>query len=332
VKKIIVSAGLAALVASSAAHALRIDEATFKYYGGDSADLANSIKTHNDQLRAFSYETPWLAVGEVGGCTATWLGDNGGWTYVLTAAHCAGYQGTETAVTKRFTTLDRRVVASGRGTAYVPPQRINKPAGMGGASTDIAILKLPTLHPIADVLGKPVERPILNDDPHEKDRDVIFVGYGSWGVGAKGSGSYWPANGERRLYGRSRIDSIFELGYGIGASYRSAGPSRSGRALRRAIAGRPGGRFAMASRSSSRRPMAAATTIRPARAYRSTWTGSSRSIRKRASCRPSSRRAASSACRPPRDIACRWGSAPVMHCRRGSMRTTCSSMPHRAPR
>ncbi|WP_175994864.1 trypsin-like serine protease [Burkholderia vietnamiensis] len=224
-KKIIVSAGLAALVASSAAHALRIDEATFKYYGGDSADLANSIKTHNDQLRAFSYETPWLAVGEVGGCTATWLGDNGGWTYVLTAAHCAGYQGTETAVTTSFTTLDRRAVASGRGTAYVPPQRINKPAGMGGASTDIAILKLPTLHPIADVLGKPVERPILNDDPHEKDRDVIFVGYGSWGVGAKGSGSYWPANGERRLYGRSRIDSIFELGYGIGASYRSAGPS-----------------------------------------------------------------------------------------------------------
>lgn len=224
-KSRILGAGLAALGTWSSAHAVVIDEATFKYYGGNTADVANSIKTHNDKLRAFSHETPWLVVGDIGGCTGTWLGDKGGWSYVLTAAHCTNYQGAETSVNRTFTAWDGRVIASGQGTAYVPPQRIAIPPGMGGASTDIAILKLPARNPVLDATGRPVDRPILNDAPDEKGRDVIFVGYGSWGVGSNGSGAYWPAKGERRLYGRSRIDRVFELDYGIGASYQPVGPS-----------------------------------------------------------------------------------------------------------
>lgn len=218
-------AGWAALGMWSSADALVIDEATFKYYGGDVTDVANSIKTHNEQLRASSYSTPWLVVGHIGGCTATWLGNKGDWTYVLSAAHCVDYRGTETAVNRTFTSSDGRVIASGPGTAYVPSQRIEKPPGMGGASTDIAILKLPLRNPMHDATGNPIDRPILNDALDEKGRDVIFVGYGSWGVGTNGSGSYWPAKDDRRLYGRSRIDSIFELDYGISASYEPAGPS-----------------------------------------------------------------------------------------------------------
>lgn len=218
--------GLTVLTALSSAHAVVIDKSTFQYYGGDPADIATSIKTHNDTLRAYSYEKPWLVVGEIGGCTATWLGEKEGWSYLLTAAHCAGYQGGETPVNRTFTVTGGRVIASGAGTAYVPPQRIQRPAGMGGASTDIAILKLPARNPIVDATGKQVDRPILNDALDEKGRDVIFVGYGSWGVGANWWGGYFPANGERRLYGRSRIDRTFELDYGIGASYQPVGPSQ----------------------------------------------------------------------------------------------------------
>lgn len=209
----------------SSAGAVVIDEATFNDYGGDVTDVANSIKTHNEQLRASSYSTPWLVVGHIGGCTGTWLGNKEGWAYVLSAAHCVDYRGTETAVNRTFTSSDGRVVASGPGTAYVPSQRIEKPPGMGGASTDIAILKLPLRNPMHDATGDPIDRPILNDALDEKGRDVIFVGYGSWGVGSNGSGSYWPASGERRLYGRSRIDGIFELDHGISARYEPAGPS-----------------------------------------------------------------------------------------------------------
>ncbi|KAJ6436165.1 restless-like transposase [Purpureocillium lavendulum] len=219
------SAGVAALATWSLAHAVVIDEATFKSNGGDLTDIPNSIKTHNEKLRASSYETPWLVVGDIGGCTATWLGNEGAWSYVLTAAHCVHPEGIETAVDITFTASNGQVIASGKGTAYVPPQRVSKPPGMGGASTDIAILKLPFRNPMLDATGKPVDRPILNDAQDERGREVIFVGYGSWGVGMNVSGGYWPAEGERRLYGRSQIDSVFELDYGIGASFQPAGPS-----------------------------------------------------------------------------------------------------------
>lgn len=217
--------GLAMLTAGSSVQAMVIDEATFTYYGGSTADVPNSIKTGNDKLRAFSYEEPWLAVGNLGGCTATWLGDKDGWSYVLTAAHCFEYQAAETAVNMTLTLPNGVVAASGAGTAYVPKERIKIPPGMGGASTDIAILKLPLRKAMLNAAGRPVERPVLNDSLDEKGLDVIYVGYGTWGVGLNGSGDYLPAKGERRLYGRSRIDSIFERDYGISASYQPVGPS-----------------------------------------------------------------------------------------------------------
>lgn len=211
----------------SSAHPLVIDQATFTLNGGDVLDVANSIKTHNDVLRAYSYNTPWLAVGSIGTCTATWLGDQDSWSYVLTAAHCVDYTAEATSVDRTFTAWDGRVVASGPGTAYVPPERIYTPSGMGGASTDIAVLKLPTRAPIISATGRPLERPILNDALDEIGRDVVFVGYGAWGVGAEQSGSFAPATGARRLYARARIDSIFEKDHGIGARYQGVGPSAS---------------------------------------------------------------------------------------------------------
>lgn len=224
-KAIIWCLSMATMTAWSFARPLVIDKATFERHGGDVNNVATSIKTHNEELRASSYETPWLVVGRINGCTATWLGEKDGWSYVLTAAHCVAYKGTETAISKTFTAPGGQVIASGKGTVYVSQQRIKKPKGMGGASTDIAILKLPTRNPMVDKDGRSLERPILNDALDEKGRDVIFVGYGSWGVGLNGKGAYKPSQGERRLYGRSRIDSIFELEHGIAASYKPVGPS-----------------------------------------------------------------------------------------------------------
>ncbi|OAA34881.1 peptidase S1 and S6, chymotrypsin/Hap [Metarhizium rileyi] len=216
---------LVGLAPLSLASPVVIDEATFKQNGGNVANLANSIKTDNEKLRQQSLELPWLVVGNIGGCTATWLGDKESWSYILTAAHCVDYVGTATAIEEKFSAPNGQVIASGRGTVYVPPQRINIPPGMGGASTDIAILKLPTRNAMVDGQGRPLDRPILNDASDEKGRDIIYVGYGTWGVGKSESGSYGPAKGERRLYGRSRIDRLFELDHGIGAPYQSEGPS-----------------------------------------------------------------------------------------------------------
>ncbi|KAM3513456.1 hypothetical protein MY11210_002936 [Beauveria gryllotalpidicola] len=206
---------------------LVIDRVTFEFNGGDADDVENSIKTHNEVLRSHSYNAPWLVVGQIRGCTATWLGDKDDWTYILTAAHCSDYKGEETGIENTFRAWDGRVIASGQGTAYVPLERINKPQGMRGASTDIAILKLPTKSQIVDKNGRPLERPILNDALDEEGRDVIFVGHGSWGVGFDGSQEYWPARGARRLYARARISEIFELDYGMGAVYKPIGPSPS---------------------------------------------------------------------------------------------------------
>ncbi|KHN99833.1 peptidase S1 and S6, chymotrypsin/Hap [Metarhizium album ARSEF 1941] len=219
------SVGLVAMTAWASAQALVIDEATFQRHDGNMTSIASSLETRNEELRAASYQAPWLVVGKVGGCTATWLGDKEGWSYVLTAAHCVKYKGVATATAATFTAPGGRVIASGRGIAHVPPQRVKIPKGMGGASTDVAILKLPTHSAMVDKNGKPLEPPVLNDQLDELGRDVIFVGYGSWGVGLDGSGAYKPAQGERRLYGRSRIDSIFELEHGIAASYKPVGPS-----------------------------------------------------------------------------------------------------------
>ncbi|OAA73143.1 peptidase S1 and S6, chymotrypsin/Hap [Cordyceps fumosorosea ARSEF 2679] len=220
---------LAAAVARlSSATPIVIDQATFRANGGDLNDVAGSIRTKNEVLRSYSYNAPWLVVGQIGGCTATWLGgDAAGWTYILTAAHCVDYKGEETPINTRFTAWDGRVIASGAGTAHVPPQRVHIPPGMGGASTDIAILKLPTRAQIVGKSGLPLEPPLLYDGSEERGRDVILVGYGTWGVGTDVSGSYFPSSGERRLYARARIDSIFELDFGIGATFQPSGPSKS---------------------------------------------------------------------------------------------------------
>jgi hypothetical protein len=232
----ILSIALAALTAMSSAHAVVIDETTFKYYGGNMANVQNSLKTSNNTLRSFSYEKPWLAVGllntELGQCTATWLGQKDGWSYLLTASHCFVPDNTKaapkTTVRMKFTGPNSVLLASGTGTAYVPPQRSQVAATAGFLPYDIAIVQLPTVATPVDNQGKPIEAPLLNDRFDESGRDLILVGYGRWGVGSVGVDGdplAMPSSGERRLYGRSRITSVNDSGYSLYASYQAAGPS-----------------------------------------------------------------------------------------------------------
>ncbi|ABF09969.1 beta/gamma crystallin/trypsin [Cupriavidus metallidurans] len=214
---------LVALMLSSAVNAVVIDEDTFKRNGGDMRNVGASIRTANEKLQKHSTAKPWLSVGQLNGCTATWLGNKNGWAHILTAAHCVPYSATETPVRLTFSAWDGSVMASGLGIVYVPKERVNVPANMGGASTDVAIVRLPLVNPLKDKAGIPVERPILNDREDEKGKAVMFVGYGVWGVGL--NQGYGPESGTRRLYGRSKITSIFESDYGIGASYKPLGPS-----------------------------------------------------------------------------------------------------------
>jgi hypothetical protein len=80
-----------------------INEEIFKNNGGNLNDIANSIKTSNNKLREQSYKDPYFTVGIINrGCTATWLGEDQQWSYILTAAHCVAYKGTETPINEAF--------------------------------------------------------------------------------------------------------------------------------------------------------------------------------------------------------------------------------------
>ena len=178
---------------------------------------ANGLDVKNNIVSDYNIITDWLedlTIEPLGKFTTE---DS---TYILTAAHCLKYESEITPIERDFTSWDGKIIANGEGTLYVPPERINKPSGLGGASTDIAIMKLPKIAVPTYQDGGIVEQPILYDGSDEKGSIVEFVGYGIWGVDLTDYRDYWPSSGSRRLWGASKIDSIFELDHGIGASYQ----------------------------------------------------------------------------------------------------------------
>lgn len=227
---------IAGLLASTQAAAVSVDQATFKKHGGKLSDVRGSIRDRHvlDELRAQSFSKPWQSVGFIlvakSWCSATWIGEEDAWSYILTAAHCIPYQGTATPMSVAFHGYDAAVVAEGAGTAYVPAARLDKPGFE--ASTDIAILKLPRRKTPVDDSGMPLEQPIFNDAPSELGKTVIFVGYGQWGAGSDVSAGYYPKIGSYRLYGRNLVDGIFEHERLLQASNDLYGPSAHWAAIR----------------------------------------------------------------------------------------------------
>ena len=225
---------------SSAASALVVDEETFARNGGDLSNIAKTITSANHKLREQSFSKAWLAVGSIGNCTATWIGDKDlgkeSWSYFVTAARCLPQTTEETLVSKTFTAWNGVVTASGTGVAHIPRGQLEGQ----GPSTDISILRLPKVTAMVDQAGNVLEPPLLNNSPDEKDQPVIFVGHGAWGVGLRKEPEqqsaqvppliqpiasrnpvepgqrplydprpamqFEPESGARRLYGRSVID------------------------------------------------------------------------------------------------------------------------------
>lgn len=249
--KIFVPLAMLGLILSAAATAVTVDRATFIKYGGSPANVRKDIRDAGvlDQLRAYSFAKPWLGVGNIlfgtNICTATWIGEDTRWTYILTAAHCLGEARSRAmpiSQTFRISKADASkaevsatmfrssgVIAEGEGTAYVP-SGAQPLVGFADLTVDIAVVKLPRRMTPLDDSGVPLEQPILYDSRREDGRPFIVVGYGLWGVGGDVSFNYLPKSGAQRLYGRNvaiEFSSSDDLQRrGLAAYYDPWGPSK----------------------------------------------------------------------------------------------------------
>lgn len=212
-------------------HAVVLNNDYFAASGGDptsAATVAATLDAGYADARAFSIQDQFLAVGTIGQCTATWVGNDASSdsSFFLTAAHCIEPDPkTESfEVSETFIDWAGNAVATGTGTGYIPPQRVNVPAGFGGSSTDIGLIELPGQVTILDGSAQPVKRPIFYDAFSEVGQEVSVAGYGSWGVGTLGSdGGLFPSSGPRRAGGKNIVSLAFESDHALRFTFDAPG-------------------------------------------------------------------------------------------------------------
>lgn len=213
-------------LAGDAARAIVINDPYFASSGGDPADVRGTLDAGYNAAFRSSLESPFQVVGTFGHCTGTWIGNDpaGEMSYFLTAAHCFDDSQTQTPASLTFTDYRGETVAAGVAVFHVPPERVDRPAGFGGASTDIGILELSSATTIIGDDGQRVRRPVLYDGGDELGALTTLLGYGAWGIGSRGSdGGLFPSATARRARGTNRIDSIFENAHGIAATFNPPG-------------------------------------------------------------------------------------------------------------
>jgi hypothetical protein len=237
------TASFASLCFASSAHALTISDDVFIRNGGNLANIPATITTAMGPLRQASLASQFLSVGDFGDCTATWLGDtpNGESSVFLTAAHCAEDEPVKKKkgpFSRTFSDWSGRIAASGTGSYVLGPYRKSIPQGMGGASTDIAIVTLPKKANILDQTGAAVPQPVIYDGNDELNKQVWLAGYGLWGTGPVNTNwDYWPSSVSLRAAGASTVDGIFESNFGIRAGFN---PKVGGNFATRAASGDSG--------------------------------------------------------------------------------------------
>jgi hypothetical protein len=226
------AASLFSMCFASSAYAVVISDDVFTRNGGNLGNIPGTIAKAMEPQRQDSFSPQFLAVGRISsGCTATWIGDSPDKksSFFITAAHCVEMMN-PTNFWATFTDWAGRDVtpSDGTGSYVLGPYRNPIPPGMGGASSDIAVVTLPKTADILDAKGLPIAPPILYDGSDEMLNTVWFAGYGLWGTGTgDGNESYLPADGYygRRADGASKISSIFESDFGIGAGFN---PTKGG--------------------------------------------------------------------------------------------------------
>jgi len=211
----------ASICFASSANALIISDDVFTRNGGSFSNVPGTIAKAMAPLQEASYSPQFLAVGAIGGCTATWLGDtpDGASSVFLLAAHCVE-EVVGGKITIGFSDWSGKMSAGGAGKFVLGPYRQTIPSGMGGASTDIALVTLPRVAPIFDKAGVAIPQPVLYDGSDELNEPVWFAGYGLWGTGTTGPNQAYAMDSTmRRAAAASQVTSIFESDFGIGASF-----------------------------------------------------------------------------------------------------------------
>lgn len=220
-KKQVLLLALAATLGAAPAHAIHINDHAFVANGGDMNDIHGTAENVFDTLRTASTAARFQAVGRFGACTATWLGTEGDYAWILTAASCVPNKQLVQALpnTYDFRTDAGHVVAyGGAGSAsYIHPNRLARPSGVGTVGTDIALVRLQRSIPnerLAAALG-----PLLYDGTAEATHPVSFVSYGSVGINTT---RVLPVGGNRRVWGESIVDGGNEVGHALLAGFKAA--------------------------------------------------------------------------------------------------------------
>jgi hypothetical protein len=212
------------------AHALIINEAKFVELGGDLGAVKATFSTVAARLHSWSLSEQFMPVGWIEGCTATWLGEEGGRTYLLTAAHCvSATHGEVTRTHRTFKDWRGQVIAQGEGWAVRPPKWANWQAtpSWDGFADDVAVLSLPRVASPVDGSGRRLAPPTIADTPLQTSELLHYVGYGLVGVGQTYGYSHLPATEKGRLRGEAPVAGFFSGDRGFYSRYESVKASQS---------------------------------------------------------------------------------------------------------
>jgi len=133
-KKIICSLILGLSIYST--QALIINEELFKIDGGDLNILPNSLEQANKSRRDKSFKDPFFTVGQISGCTATWLGDDSQSSSVATARIKVAFTNVVSGVDVKYPLL-----ISASGANLISKSTCSISTGAKDCSLDLSILK-----------------------------------------------------------------------------------------------------------------------------------------------------------------------------------------------
>lgn len=198
------------------AHAVMISEAKFVELGGNLGAVDQTFPAVLSQLRARSLSAQFLAVGMIDRCTASWLGEQGAHTYLLTAAHCVdSASGQAKTIRQTFRDWRSQVIAQGEGWAFKPPRRPGSRPGWY-LSEDIAVLRLPRVATPVDARGGRLVPPTIAEDDLMVSDVIHFLGYGLTGVGS----AYVPVpRAQRRVTGEALVRGLTAQGRSVVTGY-----------------------------------------------------------------------------------------------------------------